>query len=116
MSLCSAVLILPVNTAAQATGSEEPTFASDVAPILYRSCVKCHRAGQIAPMSLMSYREARPWARSIKNKVETRAMPPWHLDRRLGIQDFKNDPSLTGRRDRHHRRVGRQRCAAGQPG
>ena len=95
MSLCSAVLILPANTAAQATGSEEPTFASDVAPILYRSCVKCHRAGQIAPMSLMSYREARPWARSIKNKVETRAMPPWHLDRRLGIQDFKNDPSLT---------------------
>ena len=46
-------------------------------------------------MSLIGYQEVRPWARSIKNKVETRAMPPWHLDRRLGIQDFKNDPSLT---------------------
>ena len=93
--LCSAVLMLPGNVSAQAASSQEPTFASDVAPILYRSCVKCHRTGQIAPMSLISYQEVRPWARSIKNKVETRAMPPWHLDRHIGIQDFKNDPSLT---------------------
>ena len=93
--LCSAVLMLPGNASAQAASSQEPTFASDVAPILYRSCVKCHRTGQIAPMSLISYQEVRPWARSIKNKVETRAMPPWHLDRHIGIQDFKNDPSLT---------------------
>ena len=75
--------------------SEEPTFANHIAPIFYRSCVNCHRVGQIAPMSLISYQEARPWARSIKNKVESRAMPPWHLDRRIGIQGFKNDPSLT---------------------
>ena len=93
--LCSAVLMLPASVSAQAAGPQEPTFASDVAPILYRSCVKCHRPGQIAPMSLISYQEVRPWARSIKNKVETRAMPPWHLDRRIGIQHFKNDPSLT---------------------
>ena len=93
--LCSTALMLPGNASAQAARSQEPTFANDVAPLLYRSCVKCHRAGQIAPMSLISYQEVRPWARSIKNKVETRAMPPWHLDRRLGIQDFKNDPSLT---------------------
>ena len=55
MLLCSAVLMLPGNASAQATGSQEPTFATDVAPILYRSCVKCHRTGQIAPMSLISY-------------------------------------------------------------
>ncbi len=92
--LSSAVLALPGGAAAQGTEAG-PTFASDVAPILYRSCVNCHRPGQIAPMSLISYQDVRPWARSIRNKVETRAMPPWHLDRRLGIQDFKNDPSLT---------------------
>ncbi len=93
--LCSAVLMLPGRASAQAASPQEPTFASDVAPILYRSCVKCHRTGQIAPMSLITYQEVRPWARSIRNKVETRAMPPWHLDRRIGIQDFKNDPSLS---------------------
>ena len=93
--LCSAALMLPGRASAQAASPQEPTFASDVAPILYRSCVKCHRTGQIAPMSLITYQEVRPWARSIKNKVETRAMPPWHLDRRIGIQDFKNDPSLS---------------------
>ena len=94
--LCSAVLMLPGRASAQPASPQEPTFASDVAPILYRSCVKCHRTGQIAPMSLITYQEVRPWARSIRNKVETRAMPPWHLDRRIGIQDFKNDPSLSG--------------------
>ncbi len=93
--LCSAALLLPGSASAQTASSQEPTFATDVAPILYRSCIKCHRTGQIAPMSLISYQEVRPWARSIKNKVETRAMPPWHLDRRIGIQGFKNDPSLT---------------------
>ena len=91
--LGSVTVLVPGVAAAQVP--EEPTFATDVAPIFYRSCVNCHRPGQIAPMSLINYREARPWARSIKNKVETRAMPPWHLDRRLGIQDFKNDPSLS---------------------
>lgn len=94
MLLGSAALLLPGNAAGQAA-SQEPTFAKDVAPILYESCVTCHRPGQIAPMSLINYQEVRPWARSIKNKVESRAMPPWHLDRRIGIQDFKNDPSLT---------------------
>ena len=80
---------------AGAAVSETPTFHKDIEPILQRSCQVCHRPDNMAPMSLMSYQETRPWARSIKNKVETRAMPPWHLDRRIGIQDFKNDPSLT---------------------
>ena len=88
-------LLLPGAAVAQSADPEEPTFANDVAPILYESCVSCHRPGEIAPMSLISYQEVRPWARSIKNKVETRAMPPWHLDRHIGIQKFKNDPSLT---------------------
>ncbi|HSE99215.1 MAG TPA: hypothetical protein VLD57_13180, partial [Blastocatellia bacterium] len=53
------------------------TFTKDVAPIFYKNCIECHRAGELAPMSLLSYKEARPWARSIKEKVLTREMPPW---------------------------------------
>lgn len=84
---------LPTGAAAQVPA--EPTFADDIAPIFYDSCVTCHRPGEIAPMSLISYQDARPWARSIKTKVESRAMPPWHLDRQIGVQAFLNDPSLT---------------------
>ena len=94
MILGSSALLLPTTAAGQAA-RQDPTFAKDIAPILYESCVNCHRPGQIAPMSLINYQEVRPWARSIKNKVESRAMPPWHLDRKIGIQEFKNDPSLT---------------------
>ena len=82
-------------TGAFAQVPAEPTFADDIAPIFYDSCVTCHRPDEIAPMSLISYQDVRPWARSIKNKVETRAMPPWHLDRNIGIQGFLNDPSLS---------------------
>jgi hypothetical protein len=71
------------------------TFARDVAPILQRSCQNCHRPGAIAPMSLLTYQDARPWARSIKQKVVAREMPPWYVDRNIGIQKFKDDPSLT---------------------
>ena len=71
------------------------TFTKDVLPILQRSCQGCHRPGAIAPMSLIAYEEVRPWARSIKRYVETREMPPWYIDRRIGIQQFKDDPSLT---------------------
>ena len=73
----------------------EVTFTKDVLPILQRSCQACHRPGAIAPMSLITYEDVRPWARSIKRYVETREMPPWYVDRRIGIQDFKDDPSLT---------------------
>ena len=71
------------------------TFTKDVAPILQRSCQNCHRPGSIAPMSLLTYKDARPWARSIKEKVARRQMPPWHIDRAVGITKFKDDPSLT---------------------
>ena len=73
----------------------QATFARDVAPILQRSCQTCHRPGSVAPMSLLTYEDARPWARSIKAKVLAREMPPWHVDRNIGITEFKNDPSLT---------------------
>lgn len=72
-----------------------PTFTRDVAPILYASCVRCHRPGQVAPMSLLTYQEARPWVRSIRDRVVRREMPPWHLDRSVGIKAYKDDPSLT---------------------
>jgi hypothetical protein len=70
------------------------TFTKDVAPILQRSCVTCHRPGQSAPMSLQTYEEVRPWARAIKTRVTAREMPPWHIDRNVGIQEFKNNLSL----------------------
>src|SRR5437773_27590 len=75
--------------------SAQVTFTRDVAPILYRSCVRCHRPDEIAPMSLLSYNDARPWARSIKQRVSKREMPPWFLDKTIGIQKYKNDPSLS---------------------
>ena len=75
--------------------SDQPTFAKDVAPILQRSCVSCHRAGEMAPMSLQTYEEARPWARSIKARTASHEMPPFHIDKSIGITSFKNDPSLT---------------------
>jgi hypothetical protein len=71
------------------------TFAKDVAPIFQAKCETCHRAGQGAPMSLSTYEEARPWARSIKARVAARNMPPWHLDKTVGIQEFQNDRSLS---------------------
>ena len=83
--------------AAPAGAAEEaaPTFTKDVAPIFQAKCEACHRPGSIAPMSLVTYQEARPWARSIKDRVAARQMPPWHVDRTVGIQAFKNDRSLT---------------------
>jgi hypothetical protein len=73
----------------------QATFTKDVAPILQRSCQRCHRPGSIAPMSLLTYSDARPWARSIKREVQARNMPPWHIARDVGIRKFKDDPSLT---------------------
>lgn len=71
------------------------TYAKQIAPILQEKCQECHRAGTAAPMSLGSYEETRPWAKSIRQRVITRNMPPWHLDKTVGIQHFQNDRSLT---------------------
>ena len=71
------------------------TFSKDVAPILQAKCQECHQPNSIAPMSLISFQETRPWARSIRERVITRQMPPWHIDQSVGVQKFKNDMSLT---------------------
>ena len=95
--LAAAVVIGPAAAFAQ-KAPEVPahvTFTKDVAPILYRSCIRCHRPDEIAPMSLLSYSDARPWAQSIKMRVSKREMPPWFLDKTIGIQKYKNDPSLS---------------------
>jgi hypothetical protein len=86
-----AILVL----AAPAAAAETPTFSKDVAPILQAKCQSCHQPNSIAPMSLMTFQEARPWARSMKERVSSRQMPPWHIDKSVGIQQFKNDMSLS---------------------
>src|ERR1700687_5991748 len=73
----------------------EPTFAKHIAPILQAKCQDCHRPGSLAPMSLLTYQETRPWAKAIKERVIQRQMPPWHIDRTVGVQQFKNDMSLS---------------------
>jgi hypothetical protein len=86
--------ILVVAAAALAADTP-PTFSKDVAPIFQQKCQECHQPNSIAPMSLITYQEARPWARSIKQRVAARQMPPWHIDQSVGVQKFKNDMSLS---------------------
>ena len=88
-------LLLTGSMAWAADTTPTPTFSKDIAPIFERACQNCHRPGSIAPMSLLTYKDARPWARSIKEKVVKRQMPPWHIDRNVGVDKFKDDPSLT---------------------
>ncbi|MFN8555790.1 MAG: hypothetical protein U0531_00035, partial [Dehalococcoidia bacterium] len=84
---------------AQAAATGEVTYTKHIAPILQRSCENCHRAGGVAPMALQTYEQVRPWARSIKARtgIGPRAgvMPPWYVEKDIGIQHFKNDPSLS---------------------
>ena len=82
-----------VAVSTQTTGQSSPvTFAKDVLPILQKNCQSCHRPGQIAPMSLLSYKDTRPWAKAIKTAVTMRKMPPWFADPKYG--HFTNDSSL----------------------
>lgn len=93
--LLAGLVMFAGSTTSQAnnTKAKNVTFNKDVAPILYKNCVSCHRANDIGPMSLMSYKESRPWARSIKEKVVSKEMPPWHADPNHG--DFSNDRRLS---------------------
>ena len=86
---------LVCQTSTAQTLRTEVTFARDVAPILNTRCVACHRPGEVAPMSLLSYEEARPYARSIRQKVVARQMPPWFADPNYG--SFANDSRLTAK-------------------
>ena len=82
----------PAPAAAQPAG-EAVTFTEHVAPVFYESCTTCHRPGQVAPMSLLTYEDARPWARAIRQKVLDREMPPWDADPAVGV--WANDRSLS---------------------
>ena len=88
------VLAAAVPATAQ-SASGEITFTKHVAPILQNHCQVCHRPDTFAPMSLMTYDEIRPWARAIKTKVAAREMPPFYIDKTVGIQEYANDISLT---------------------
>lgn len=90
--IVTSLLALPTSLFAQAPAT--PTFTKDVAPIFQNKCESCHRPDSIAPMSLMTFEEARPWARSIRERVASRNMPPWHIDLTVGIQHYKDDRSL----------------------
>src|SRR5438552_16093071 len=105
-----AVFIASVGLVA-VSAQQGPTFTRDVAPILQKSCQNCHRPGSIAPMSLLTYEDARPWARSTKQKVLAREMPPWFIDKNVGVQHFANDRSLG---DRHAQTISAW-VAAGAP-
>lgn len=87
-------VLVSLTAAAGETGSGAGvTFTRDVAPILYKHCVACHHAGDIAPMSLVTYKDVKPWAASIRESVLTRRMPPWKADPKIG--HWSNDPSLS---------------------
>lgn len=91
LSFVAGLALLVTLHAAPAT----PTFTKDVQPILQQKCETCHRAEGMAPFSLSTYEDARPYVRSIAQRVGTRQMPPWNIDKTVGIQSFKNDRSLT---------------------
>lgn len=94
IGVAAAMLVAPPGNAAPKQNASAPvTFTSDVAPILFENCLTCHRPGEVAPMSLSTFEEARPWAKSIKEKVASRAMPPWFANPEHGT--FANDASLT---------------------
>ena len=104
---------LAIAASAYAAPATVPTFAKDVAPIVFNKCATCHRAGEVAPMSLLSYDDVRPWAKAIKNKVVAREMPPWGADPAHTLQDAERPQPHAGA-DRHHRRVGGRRRAERQ--
>src|SRR5437867_7462061 len=90
---------LAVTASSAKAQTDEVTFTKEIAPILQRSCQSCHRPDSIAPMSLLTYEEVRPWARAIKERTLLRgrrgAMPPWFIEKEIGIQKFKDDISLS---------------------
>ena len=80
LSVVALVVVVGPPVFAAGGAEETPTFTKDVAPIIFENCITCHRPNHIAPMTLGSYEEVRPWARSIKDVVVARVMPPWGAD------------------------------------
>jgi hypothetical protein len=95
VSLTVVALASAFPAAGQTPASSDVTFTKHIAPILQNKCQTCHRPDTVAPMSLITYEQVRPWARSIKAKVVAREMPPWFIDKNVGIQEYSNDVSLT---------------------
>jgi hypothetical protein len=93
--LVAACVLTPAFAGAQTARQGDVTFTKDVAPILQRSCQHCHRPGSVGPLALLSYEDVRPYARSIKQKTQLREMPPWFIEKNVGIQKFKDDISLS---------------------
>src|SRR5438045_6025523 len=89
LSLAAPLVVSGLAFAGPAADAVRPvTFAKDVAPILQAKCQECHQPDSIAPMSLLTYQEARPWARSIQERVASRQMPPWHNAQPGGDDEF----------------------------
>ena len=88
-----AAMAASVRTVAEENTPATVTFTKDVLPILQENCQTCHRPGEVAPMSLLTYKDARPWAKSIKTAVLKRQMPPWFADPNYG--HFANDKRLS---------------------
>jgi hypothetical protein len=89
-----ALVAFAAEIGAKTETAKQLTFSKDIAPIFQAKCDNCHHPGTSAPMSLMTYNDARPWAKSIKNRTAIRDMPPWHIDKTVGIREFANDISL----------------------
>jgi hypothetical protein len=92
-TFCALVMAATAGAEAQSPAAAVPTFSRDIAPIFFRSCTSCHRPGEIAPMSLLTYQDARPWAKSIAARVAAGTMPPWHAD--SSSTAFTNDRRLS---------------------
>lgn len=94
---CLAVAVVGISvgkvSGEKASASAAPTFTKDIAPIFFKNCAECHRPGEVAPMSLMNYKEVRPWAKAIREKIVSREMPPWHADPAHG--QWANDKRMS---------------------
>jgi hypothetical protein len=99
LALATALAATTVPAALHAQAAPAVTFTKDIAPILQQHCQQCHRPDGGGPMSLITYEDVRPWVRSIKTRTtlgpRAGVMPPWFVERNIGIQKFKNDPSLS---------------------
>src|SRR5436190_6548798 len=99
LAIFAALALTPSGALAGQTAAKTATFTKDIAPIFQRSCQTCHRPDSVAPMSLLTYEDVRPWARAIKYRTGLRdkpdVMPPWFMEKNIGIQKYRNDISLT---------------------
>jgi hypothetical protein len=94
-ALAMSAVVFPRGSALHAAAVAAPTYTKDIAPIVQAKCETCHRAAGMAPFSLETYEDARPYLKSIGQRVGSHQMPPWNIDKTVGIQSFKNDRSLS---------------------